>query len=174
MTNWRDIPDHPGYQASNDGRIRSIDRVIADTIGRRRKLRGVVLATFPDDKGYLRVGFGHVHRFICMAFHGAPEATGLHAAHRDGNNQNNHPDNLYWATIAENNRDILRHGRHHHANKTHCPRGHEYTTENTYGDPNKRACRQCHYERCRAYREANREKVRATGLASYYRRKAAS
>ena len=37
-------------------------------------------------------------------------------------------------------------GGKHHSAKTHCPKGHEYTPENTYpnrGNPNWRACKQC-------------------------------
>lgn len=38
--------------------------------------------------------------------------------------------------------------------KTHCPRGHEYTAENTqyFGKKQWRRCRQCAIERHRAYR----------------------
>jgi len=172
---WRDIPGYPGYQASDDGRVRSVDRVIVDSIGRSRRLRGVELATFADDQGYLRCSMPtqqFVHRMICLAFNGAP-GDGLHAAHRDGDKQNNEPSNLYWATVAENNRDVIRHGRHHNANKTHCKRGHELTPENLVRQEG-RACRECHRDRCRSYRERNPEKVRATKRASEQRRRKAN
>jgi hypothetical protein len=35
---------------------------------------------------------------------------------------------------------------------THCPRGHEYTPENTYTHNGCRTCRECQRERVRAYR----------------------
>jgi hypothetical protein len=50
------------------------------------------------------------------------------------------------------------------AQRTHCPRGHEYTAENTYrspSKPNKRVCRTCRRERSAEWREANREQFNA-------------
>ena len=44
--------------------------------------------------------------------------------------------------------------------KTHCPRGHEYTPENTYvlpSRPNARYCRTCHREQTRERRKAQDE-----------------
>ena len=43
--------------------------------------------------------------------------------------------------------------------RTHCPRGHEYTPENTKVIPSRptaRYCRRCHLERTREYRAAKR------------------
>jgi hypothetical protein len=45
-------------------------------------------------------------------------------------------------------RDVIERGRHYHANKTHCPYGHEYNPTNTYTRTNgSRECRQCRRER---------------------------
>lgn len=38
------------------------------------------------------------------------------------------------------------------AEKTHCPSGHEYSTENTYTCRNERQCRICSRMRCKNYR----------------------
>jgi len=44
----------------------------------------------------------------------------------------------------------LRRGPRHNSRKTHCPRGHPYTDENTYvGDGRGRRCRECARERDR-------------------------
>lgn len=175
MTQWRDIPGRNGYQASDQGGIRSVDRSITDTLGRTRRLQGKELSQWLDSAGYWRCGPHSpilVHRAVCLAFHGEPSDSRLHAAHRDGDKQNNAPSNLYWATVAENNRDIVRHGKNANANKTHCPAGHEYTPENTKTQVGGRACRECHRLASRRYAARNVEKVRASKLASYHRRKA--
>lgn len=54
---------------------------------------------------------GAIHRLVCAAFHGPPTAERNFAAHKDGNPENNTPDNLYWASRAENMQDMVRHGR---------------------------------------------------------------
>jgi hypothetical protein len=148
MTDWRDIPGHPGYQASDDGRVRSVDRVVVDKNGRRMRWRGAELTPTPDVHGYLRVAVPGsprpVNRLVCMAFHGAAPDGRPHAAHRDGDRLNNRPGNLYWATRSENERDKVRHGGHYLERRTHCNYGHEFTPENTYYAPGRpRACRQC-------------------------------
>lgn len=44
--------------------------------------------------------------------------------------------------------------------RNRCPKGHEYTKENTMvrkrGSGTKRECRQCHRDRCRAYKAAKK------------------
>ena len=58
------------------------------------------------------------------------------------------PHHLEGGTQTENMRDVVERGRHFYANKTHCPRGHEYTKDNTYIRPKgNRECRACRKER---------------------------
>lgn len=70
--------------------------------------------------------------------------------HRCDNRVCVNPHHLEGGTQTENMRDVVDRGRHWYANKTHCPYGHEYTTENTYVRPRgSRECRQCRRERKR-------------------------
>lgn len=84
--------------------------------------------TFLDARGYPRVTiyrngkwsqhFAHV--IVCEAWHG-PRPDGMEVAHRDNVKTNIHPNNLRWATHAENEADKIEHGttlrgdRHHQA-----------------------------------------------------------
>lgn len=45
-----------------------------------------------------------------MAFHGLPPFDGAEAAHRNGDRADNRPDNIRWATHAENEADKIDHG----------------------------------------------------------------
>ena len=58
----------------------------------------------------------------------------------------------------------LAHGRHPMANKTHCPRQHAYTPENTYMQRGARVCRTC--KRARAREFEIRRAFRAAGIAA--------
>jgi len=111
---WRSIPEHVGYEASNFGRIRSARHY--DSIGRLMLPR--VLAPYRGRLGYFTVTLSvngkttnglAVHRLIASAFLGAPQK-GFHVAHWDGNPSNNHIQNLRYATPSENNLDKHRHG----------------------------------------------------------------
>lgn len=46
------------------------------------------------------------------------------------------------------------------ARVTHCPKGHEYTSENTILTGGRRVCRNCHTDKLRRFREQNPEKIR--------------
>lgn len=90
--NWKIVPEHPLYEASDLGNVRS-----------RRK----VLAQFPDHSGRLMVKADgrsrYIHRMVGFAW--VPKVPGKnHINHKDGNKLNNVPSNLEWCTNAENNR----------------------------------------------------------------------
>lgn len=101
---WKDIPGYEGlYQASNLGRVRSLNRV--DALGRR--IRGRVLKPGTHLDGYLMVDLSKggvakhysVHRLILLAFRGESD---LDANHRDGDKANNRLSNLEYVTPSEN------------------------------------------------------------------------
>lgn len=154
---WLPVPGWEGlYFVSDHGRVRSEDRVIERRDGVRQPRRGRVLKPFPVPSGHLVVTLGHsprkqeyiaVHRIVLNAFVG-PLPAGMETLHRDDDPTNNHLGNLRYGTRSENLRDMVRNGRHFQANKTHCPRNHEYTAENTYiGGNGGRNCRACRLER---------------------------
>lgn len=55
------------------------------------------------------------------------------------------PFHLFAGTIEENNKDMVKKGRHANQQKTHCKRGHEFTPENTgyYSRDGARRCLKC-------------------------------
>ena len=149
---WRPIPSHEGYyEASDQGRIRSIDRAVPAKDGRTINFRGVVLNPRLTREGRLQVVLsrpGHrprtatVHRLVLEAFVG-PCPPGMECCHWDDNPLNNRLDNLRWDTHSANQHDRVRNGRDHNASKTKCLNGHEFTPENTYRGETGRHCREC-------------------------------
>lgn len=94
-----------------------------------------------------RLTYPQVHRLVATAFLGAEPFHGAVVRHLDGNPANNAVINLAWGSVSENNRDTVRHGRHHLAKKTACAHGHEFTPENTYVWRGSRHCRACNRAR---------------------------
>ena len=140
---WAPIPNHPGYEVSDAGNVRSW------------KVYGPVsprLLTTRIEDGYLRVQLSRVsrrvHQLVLEAFVG-PRPEGMLTRHIDGDRTNNALGNLAYGTASENMRDRVDHGNDPNATKTHCKNGHEYTAENTKiaarwaGGPTYRLCRKC-------------------------------
>lgn len=155
MTTWRPVSGwHGFYEVSDEGQVRSVDRI---SFG--KKHRGRILRPSSTPKGYkIAVLSGHgerrsypVHRLVAESFLG-PLPEGMHTMHLDGDNTNNRVSNLRYGTASENELDKVRHGRNPNANKTHCPQGHPYDAGNTFlGSKGDRRCRTCHREKKRAY-----------------------
>lgn len=164
MATWRPVPGwHGYYEASDTGLIRSVERTVPFR-GGKRTVKARILRPSPNGKGYQIVvlardggRFGYaVHRLIAETFLG-PLPGGWHTCHVDGDNQNNAASNLRYASATENNLDIVRHGRNHNVNKTHCPQGHAYTPENTLRNTSRgRRCRTCHNTRSSRYKASKR------------------
>lgn len=146
---WLPIAGFDGlYEVSSAGSVRSLDRL--DSQGNR--IKGRELSADARPSGHLRATLSQqgktyrfwVHRLVLEAFVG-PRNAGQEACHYDGNPQNNRVENLRWDTKSANARDRIRHGNDRQSRKTHCPRWHEYTPENTYlhNDRKWRRCKTC-------------------------------
>lgn len=108
---WLKVAENPLYEVSNHGRVRR-------AVGGKGTIAGYVLSANRDAYGYPAVqlfanGKGYrrkVHTLVCIAFNGPRPACGYEVAHWDGVRHNNTPENLRWATRAENMADAARHG----------------------------------------------------------------
>jgi hypothetical protein len=108
---WLPIPGYEGYyEASNHGRIRSVDRIVGG-VGRHRlrgKLKSFCLSG-PKGRKYYYVNLykdckGHlfsVHRIIGKLFVPNPNNYKL-LNHKDNNPLNNYFENFEWCTTREN------------------------------------------------------------------------
>jgi len=115
---WRPVPNFPGYEVSDHGRVRSFHKrvkgtgspwEIADTP--QRYLKGAYKAT-----GYRFVALcqrgirytKHVHRLVARAFLGACPK-GKEVCHNDGDKMNNHAENLRYDSHHNNIQDAIDH-----------------------------------------------------------------
>jgi hypothetical protein len=121
------------YEVSDQGRVRSLDRIVHTKAGWSRRHQGRTLRSL-QCHGYQTVELtsGHrvsVHRLVLEAFVG-PCPDGLECCHGVGGPSDNRLSNLRWDTRSENMYDRCRHGTDHHRNKENCPRGHSLKTPN--------------------------------------------
>ncbi|MFV0241462.1 MAG: NUMOD4 motif-containing HNH endonuclease [Lacrimispora sphenoides] len=106
MEIWKDVPGYEGfYQASNFGRLRSLDRVSANG----KKLTGKLLEKNQERSGYIvdilcknkQKKTTRLHRIIALTFlenlENKPEVN-----HLNGDKTDNRVSNLEWATHREN------------------------------------------------------------------------
>lgn len=110
---WGDVPGFEGfYQASDQGRIRSLDRPYPNGTATRK---GRILSPTPDSWAYPQVPMGtgngrpqtrKVHRIVALTFLSKPDGD-VQVNHKNGIKHDNRLVNLEWVTRAEN----LRHSR---------------------------------------------------------------
>lgn len=110
---WKDIPGFEGkYQASNQGRIRSLDRVydrrnrFGTVYSCKKKGRVLALKYSANNAGYISVSIGAgtyrmLHRLVAMAFHGTPKI-GQVVNHKNGVKTDNRAENLEWVSQRNN------------------------------------------------------------------------
>lgn len=104
---WKNIPSHPRYLASDAGEIMCDlsgimlqPRLIKDG-------RYAQVSLLRDDGTYAMAA---VHRLVAEAFHGLPPTPKHEVAHGNGCGTDNRAANLRWATKRENARDKAKHG----------------------------------------------------------------
>lgn len=119
MEEWREIKGVNGqYFVSNEGRVKSVDRIIADKNGRMVRHKGRILRGSNNGAGYWKVdlkvdGLRHayIHRLVAEAF--IPKLPGKNFInHKDFDPSNNRVENLEWVTPKENTTYSLERGRY--------------------------------------------------------------
>jgi hypothetical protein len=175
IEHWRPIPGYEGYyEVSDQGRVRSVDRLIRGRYGNLRPAKGRVLtpaftrgtrgSPYPIVSLY-RDGVSKnftVHRAVMLAFIG-PCPDGMITRHLNGNSLDSRLSNLAYGTHAENVADSIKHGTYRpnlagRPMTTVCPWGHQYQSNKKPGD----YCKTCSNERRRERRAARK---RAEGVA---------
>ena len=118
---WKAVSGFSGYEVSNIGRVRSLNRsvvrffpcgrwVVQPVIGRK-----LAPATNPKT-GYLHVSLSlggkafsrHIHRLVALSFVSGYE-DGFDVCHIDGSRTNNTQENLRWDTRKGNLADTILH-----------------------------------------------------------------
>lgn len=109
---WKKVAGFENYEVSETGLVRVIEATV-------KKSAGEIVAQVNLARGYKGVGLMRngkqimckVHRLVALAFLPPPENTQRNlVAHNDGSCDNNHFQNLRWATCKENLGDRACHG----------------------------------------------------------------
>jgi hypothetical protein len=110
---WRPVPHYPRHEASNQGRIRTIDHMRWHNRAHRPVLyKGHVLAQHMSNKGHLYVTVHGKHKWVHvlvgLAWIGPKPFPDAKILHWDDDPLNNWTDNLRWGTQSENMQDRIR------------------------------------------------------------------
>ena len=110
MEIWKPISGYEGfYEVSNLGRIRSLERIVECSDGRKRKIKDRTLKGSSYSGGYSGVTLHkdgcaksvNIHLIVAEAFVPNPLEK-EEVNHKDENPSNNHASNLEWVTHKEN------------------------------------------------------------------------
>ena len=121
---WKDISGFEGrYQASNKGRVKSLNRTITDCRGRRQIIKEKILKPENVDDGYERVSLCRngkkkhyrVATLVYESFFG-PIPEGLEIDHINGIRTDNHLENLRAVNHKDNCWNPVTRERHIAAN----------------------------------------------------------
>ena len=154
---WKPIAGYEGlYEVSNQGRVRSLDRVVLRKNGQSQLCRGRLLKPYKKKKvakdgGHYETLFlsrdgiarqFYVHHIVLGAFAGE---RGEHecARHLNDNPSDNRASNLVWGSLSENQIDRIRNGNNEKVLQTHCKRGHQLSPPNLVKEPEGVTGRRC-------------------------------
>lgn len=148
------------HEVSDQGRVRSVDRLIQLMNGQWRRYRGRILVASKTHHGHMNAHLYKggqcitrpVHQLVLEAFIG-PRPPGYEGCHNNGMPDDNSVNNLRWDTHSGNMLDTNMHGTNHHRNKIRGRCGHLLVPPNIttwHANRGTRGCLAC--ERARSNR----------------------
>lgn len=117
MEIWKAVPEWDGlYEVSDQGRVRSLDRVSAGRYG-PTCWRGRILRPSLGGNGYANVTFTCQGKRLCVTIHAlvarvflGPPPPGQEVRHRNGIRADSRLSNLHYGTRSQNALDRYEHG----------------------------------------------------------------
>lgn len=109
---WKEIDNHPLYEVSDQGRVRSWNGMGRAAGTRSRKPRILKLFIEYDGRPHVFLGRGNFFRvcvLVCEAFHGL-RPDDMECCHLNGKPADNRSSNLRWDTRKGNAHDRIVHG----------------------------------------------------------------
>ena len=113
MAAWLAVPSNGFYEVSDEGEVRSIDRII-ERKGKPTRLAGKVLKPLKHNQGYWSVSLGAgkrclIHSLVMEAFVG-PRPKGMDINHKNGDKKDNRLENLEYCSRSQNMAHAVRAG----------------------------------------------------------------
>lgn len=117
---WQPVPNYIGYEVSDFGRIRSLDRMVVRKNGAFQKRSGSIMTPSTDSSGYFQIKLTNdtgirtaisLHRIVALVFvpNSNPELL-VEVNHENGIKKDNYFRNLKWVTSPDNKKHALETG----------------------------------------------------------------